>query len=69
MEVQAEAAALTNTATYFYVWDEVGSVRVVTNGSGDLVSVHDYEPYGVQIPPEASTNMAADSLPGEAPLP
>jgi RHS repeat-associated protein len=26
--------------------------------------IHDYEPYGVQIPPKSSSNMAADSLPG-----
>ncbi len=32
-------AAVTNTAVYFYVWDQVGSVRVVTDGAGNLGGV------------------------------
>jgi len=62
--VRTEAATLTNTAVYFYVWDQVGSVRVVTDGSGNLVVIHDYEPYGVEIRPNNPTAMPADALAG-----
>ncbi len=62
--VRTEAAALTNTAVYFYVWDQVGSVRVVTDGAGNLVVIHDYEPYGVEILPNNPTAMPTDALAG-----
>jgi len=57
-------ATLTNTATFFYVWDQVGSVRVVTDGAGNLVVIHDYEPYGVEIRPNNPTAMPAHALAG-----
>jgi RHS repeat-associated protein len=58
------AATLTNTATYFYVWDQVGSIRLVTDGTGAVVVEHDYEPYGVEILPNAPTSMPTDALAG-----
>jgi RHS repeat-associated protein len=57
-------ATLTNTATYFYVWDQVGSIRLVTDGTGAVVVEHDYEPYGVEILPNAPTSMPTDALAG-----
>ncbi len=38
-----------NEFTYFYLWDQVGSVRVVANGQGVTVETHDYEPYGLEM--------------------
>ncbi|MGA9752014.1 MAG: RHS repeat-associated core domain-containing protein, partial [Acidobacteriota bacterium] len=61
---RAEAAAVTNTATYFYVWDQVGSVRLVMDGTGAVVVEHDYEPYGVEILPNNPTSMPTNALPG-----
>ncbi|MGC8724905.1 MAG: RHS repeat-associated core domain-containing protein [Acidobacteriota bacterium] len=57
-------ATLTNTATYFYVWDQVGSIRLVTDGTGAVVVEHDYEPYGVEILPNTPSSMPTDALPG-----
>ncbi len=34
---------------YFYVTDHLGSVRLVTSSNGAMVSLHDYEPYGVEM--------------------
>ncbi len=62
--VRTEAAALSNTATYFYAWDQVGSVRVVTDASGQVVVIHDYEPYGVEILPNTPASMPTDALAG-----
>ena len=60
----ADAAPLTNTATYSYVWDQVGSIRLVTDGAAKLITLHDYEPYGVEILPNNPTSMPTDALPG-----
>ncbi len=35
----------------FYVWDHLGTTRIVLNSSGAIESRHDYEPYGVEIRP------------------
>ncbi|MGA9753078.1 MAG: RHS repeat-associated core domain-containing protein, partial [Acidobacteriota bacterium] len=42
-----------------YVWDQVGSVRVVANAAGVIVETHDYEPYGQEIgsPPCPSASL------------
>jgi len=34
-----------------YHLDHLGSIRLVTDGSGELVSRHDYLPFGAEIPP------------------
>jgi RHS repeat-associated protein len=63
--VRTEAVTtLTNAAAYFYVWDQVGSIRVVMDGAGNLVVIHDYEPYGVEILPNNPTSMPTDALAG-----
>ncbi|MGA9752871.1 MAG: RHS repeat-associated core domain-containing protein [Acidobacteriota bacterium] len=43
---------------YYYVWDQVGSVRVVANAAGAIVEEHDYEPYGQELPPPAQSAYA-----------
>ena len=53
---QPETAGLPspNTLIYYYVWDQVGSVRVIASSTGAKVETHDYEPYGLEIPGGAS---------------
>jgi RHS repeat-associated protein len=41
------AAACT---TCYLSWDHLGSTRMVTDGSGNVIARHDYLPYGVEIP-------------------
>jgi RHS repeat-associated protein len=40
---------------YYYHWDHLGTTRLITNQSGGAVSRHDYEPFGVEIPPTNDT--------------
>ncbi|MGB9693675.1 MAG: RHS repeat-associated core domain-containing protein, partial [Fervidobacterium sp.] len=40
---------------YFYTWDHLGTTRVVTDINGSIVSIHNFEPYGVEIPPYNET--------------
>ncbi len=51
-------AALANETVYYYVWDQVGSVRVVANAAGAIVEEHDYEPYGQEMPPPTQSAYA-----------
>ncbi|MGA9750479.1 MAG: RHS repeat-associated core domain-containing protein [Acidobacteriota bacterium] len=53
------APAIANPVAYYYVWDQVGSVRVVANAAGVIVESHDYEPYGQEIgsPPCPSASL------------
>ena len=39
----------------FYHCDHLGTVRLITNASGAVVSRHDYEPFGVEIAPVVET--------------
>jgi RHS repeat-associated protein len=47
--------------TLYYVEDHLGTVRVVTDETGTKANAefHDYEPFGVEIPP--STNVAENT--------
>ncbi|MGC8758242.1 MAG: RHS repeat-associated core domain-containing protein, partial [Caldisericaceae bacterium] len=36
---------------YFYTWDHLGTVRLITDSTCAIVSKHDYEPFGVELPP------------------
>jgi len=56
-QIETQAAESTTTY-YFYHWDHLGTARLITDNSGNIVSRHDYEPYGVEIPPynEAAQN-------------
>ena len=36
----------------------------MTDGAGNVVTLHDYEPYGVKILPNNPTSMPTDALPG-----
>ena len=38
-------------ATRFYIHDHLGSTRLVLDSAGQIVSSHDFEPFGVEIPP------------------
>ncbi|MEW5765997.1 MAG: RHS repeat-associated core domain-containing protein, partial [Acidobacteriota bacterium] len=43
----------------FYAWDHLGTVRIVTEASCQVVDRKDYEPYGVEIRP--ATNSAGNT--------
>ncbi|HQO21288.1 MAG TPA: DUF5675 family protein [Acidobacteriota bacterium] len=47
-------------AVRYYIWDHLGTTRVVTDGNGALISTHDYEPFGVEIPPFGDTGNVTD---------
>ncbi|MGA9753077.1 MAG: RHS repeat-associated core domain-containing protein [Acidobacteriota bacterium] len=42
------AESVTKIVT-FYAWDHLGTVRLVMNAQGGLLSQHDFEPYGVEL--------------------
>jgi len=49
---QASARIEASVAEYlFYHSDHLGTVRLITDNSGTVVSRHDYEPFGVEIAP------------------
>jgi len=53
---QASARTEASVAEYlFYHSDHLGTVRLITNASGAVVSRHDYEPFGVEIAPTVET--------------
>ena len=37
-------------ATCYVSWDHLGSVRMLTDGSGNVVARQDYLPFGEEIP-------------------
>ena len=43
------------SSTYFYHWDHLGTARLITDNSGNIVSRHDFEPFGVEIAPYNDT--------------
>jgi len=43
--------ALQNVATFFYAWDHLGTVRLVSNQDRTMLDRHDYEPFGVELRP------------------
>jgi RHS repeat-associated protein len=43
--------ALQNVATFYYAWDHLGTVRLVSNQDRSVVERHDYEPFGVELRP------------------
>ena len=43
--------ALQNVATFFYAWDHLGTVRLVSNQDRTMLDRHDYEPFGVELTP------------------
>jgi RHS repeat-associated protein len=53
---QASARIEASVAEYlFYHCDHLGTVRLITDNSGAVVSRHDYEPFGVEIAPTFDT--------------
>lgn len=46
-----------------YHTDHLGSVRMVTDGAGELVSRHDYLPFGAEIPPTTSEHANTGKAP------
>jgi len=42
---------LQNPAVLYYAWDHLGTIRLITNDDASLVERHDYEPYGLELPP------------------
>jgi RHS repeat-associated protein len=54
--LQPSARTEASVAEYlFYHSDHLGTVRLITNASGAVVSRHDYEPFGVEIAPVVET--------------
>ncbi|HQO21350.1 MAG TPA: carboxypeptidase regulatory-like domain-containing protein, partial [Acidobacteriota bacterium] len=52
LSLQPSARTEASVPTYlFYHWDHLGTVRLITSSTGTVVSRHDYEPFGVEIPP------------------
>jgi RHS repeat-associated protein len=37
--------------TFFYAWDHLGTIRLVSNPDRTLLERHDYEPFGVELRP------------------
>ena len=53
---QPSARTEASVAEYlFYHCDHLGTVRLITDNSGAVVSRHDYEPFGVEIAPVVET--------------
>jgi len=42
---------LQNPTVLYYAWDHLGTIRLITNDDASLVERHDYEPYGLELPP------------------
>ncbi len=62
---QPETAGLPapNTLIYYYVWDQVGSVRMIADKDGLKRETHDYAPYGLAISePGAGVLIGVSSL-------
>ena len=56
ISLQPSARTEASTPTYlFYHCDHLGTVRLITDNSGAVVSRHDYEPFGVEIAPTFET--------------
>ena len=54
--LQPSARTEASVAEYlFYHSDHLGTVRLITDNSGAVVSRHDYEPFGVEIAPVVET--------------
>ncbi len=54
--LQPSARTEASVAEYlFYHSDHLGTVRLITDNSGAVVSRHDYEPFGVEIAPIVET--------------
>jgi RHS repeat-associated protein len=43
--------ALQNVTTFFYAWDHLGTIRLVSNPDRSVLERHDYEPFGVEMRP------------------
>jgi len=56
LNLQPSARIEASVAEYlFYHCDHLGTVRMITDNSGAVVSRHDYEPFGVEIAPVVET--------------
>jgi RHS repeat-associated protein len=40
----------------YYLADHLGTPRLLTNGAGDVLSEHLYEPFGLEVPPTATSS-------------
>jgi len=60
MEKASGTPESSSGAVRYYIWDHLGTTRVVTDGNGNLISTHDYEPFGVEIPPLGGTGDITD---------
>jgi RHS repeat-associated protein len=43
--------ALQNLKAFFYAWDHLGTIRLVSNSDRSVMERHDYEPFGVELRP------------------
>jgi RHS repeat-associated protein len=56
LSLQPSARTEASVAEYlFYHSDHLGTVRLITDNSGTVISRHDYEPFGVEIAPVVET--------------
>ncbi|NMB98684.1 MAG: RHS repeat-associated core domain-containing protein [Thermoanaerobaculaceae bacterium] len=57
--------SLLTPVVYFYTWDHLGTVRLITNSYFQIVSKHNYEPYGVELPPYNETSNNTHKFTGQ----
>ena len=50
----------TNESSYYYLTDHLGSIRVIIDESGNVVSHTDYYPFGMAMPGREITNLTND---------
>jgi RHS repeat-associated protein len=48
--------ALVSISATYYAWDHLGSIRLVTGPTGQAMERHDFEPFGVELPPRSSVS-------------
>ena len=62
---QAAPAPAPGVTAQFYHWDHVGTVRLITDNAGHVVSRHDYTPYGVEVLPTVSVSGNTHQFTGQ----
>ena len=62
---QAAPAPAPGVTAQFYHWDHVGTVRLITDNAGHVVSRHDYTPYGVEVLPAVSVSGNTHQFTGQ----
>jgi len=50
-QLAQKTPTLQNPAVLYYAWDHLGTIRLITNDDLTIQERHDYEPYGLELPP------------------